>query len=134
MTQKIYQVSIQPYGSTNINLTWVAKPGHYKFEVYADPNNTVIECNESNNEKEIIFDVPGWATLYGNLSSYLLLGANGSNMITWNPASVSNIYIADEDSIFKIIDLRPLTNVTQLNYADLALNMTGFTDSFNSFI
>ncbi len=129
VTQKIYSVSIPPYGEVDLNLTWVAQPGHYKFEVYADPNNTIVECNESNNEKDIVFDVPGWATLYGNLSGYLLLGANGSNMMTWNPAVVSNVYVADEDSIFKIIDLRPLTNVTQLNDADLALNMTGFTDS-----
>ncbi len=130
IVSKTDSFSLNVNESVTDSMTWIAKPCRYKFVAKAIPNTE--ECNTSNDEKEIIFDVPAWATIYGNLSSKLLLGTSESEtMYVWNPANVANVFIADADSIFYITDLEPLPDIPATETADSALNMSGCQDSIN---
>ncbi|OGN95639.1 MAG: hypothetical protein A2Y89_03530 [Chloroflexi bacterium RBG_13_51_18] len=46
--------SINPGESVSKEFNWVAEAGIHTFKITLDVNNTVIEANETNNEKEII--------------------------------------------------------------------------------
>ncbi len=127
-------VSLYPGEGVVLYSSWIAKPGRYKVEAIADPSNSVYECNESDNSVEKEFNVPAWATIYGNITGEIVLGnSNGKIMKEWIPTSIiGNIYVADEDSIFEIDNLYPLNESGDLSIADKALNMTGFNDSISN--
>jgi parallel beta-helix repeat protein len=45
---------IRPRQSQSISFSWIAKPGNHKFEVFVDPDNTIKELDEDNNQAQNI--------------------------------------------------------------------------------
>ncbi|MDK2849806.1 MAG: hypothetical protein PWR32_473, partial [Candidatus Woesearchaeota archaeon] len=115
-----------------ISFNWTAEAGTHIFDIYVDPLNNIAESNESNNFVSVNKTTPAWAIYYGNFSYvYELKDEQDNNTLkNWTPTQpVGNLYFADTDSYFSILDLEPLNGTNDLAEADQALGLTGFNDS-----
>ena len=117
-----------------VNFSWIAKPGTYNFTAYVDPDNSISESNETNNEYSTNYTVPEWEIFYGQTNTTIVLAdSNNKNFTFWMPAVSSGyMFFADSDAQVNFTALKPLNGTNDLKEADEALNITGFNDSIEN--
>lgn len=134
--------SINGLSNVTVNITWNAEIGPNNIFVFADPNNSISEYDESNNIANKTFNVNAWQIFYGNVSTDKILSDNLlKNMSTWLNESyiTGNIFITDKEAN---IDWWNLTAISRNKNGDFIdndfididslLNMTNFNDSVSN--
>jgi hypothetical protein len=130
-------VSLPAGGAVVVNVTSISIIGNRTIRVVADPINTVVESNETNNNATRQLNVQAWSIYFGNNVGNLTLdSAANITKYRWNASDAGFVYFFDLDSNFSFAQLQALgrntTNGTAVNdfgEADVNLNMTGFNDS-----
>jgi hypothetical protein len=130
-------VSLPAGGTVVVNVTSISIIGNRTIRVVADPINTVVESNETNNNATRQLNVQAWSIYFGNNVGNLTLdSAANITKYRWNASDAGFVYFFDLDSNFSFAQLQALgrntTNGTAVNdfgEADVNLNMTGFNDS-----
>jgi hypothetical protein len=120
-----------------VNATYLPPIGNRTINVFADPENFLLESNESNNIGTRTLNVQAYTFYFGNVRGNLTLADMASlNKYTWVHIDAGLIYFFDNDSIFNFSSLQALgrntTNGTAVNdfgEANENLNMTRFNDS-----
>ncbi|NIA04030.1 MAG: hypothetical protein GWP09_01640, partial [Nitrospiraceae bacterium] len=130
----IHDINISANSYIINNFSWVAEPGTYRFDAYVDPDNSVSEANESNNEKYINYSVPEWEVFYGYTNGTIVLAnSNFQNFSLWIPTNVSgNLYFSNSNAAIDFGSLKALNGSNDLSEVDAALNITGFNDSVSN--
>jgi hypothetical protein len=127
--------------NATINVTWKALLGLHEIFVVIDPENTITELSETNNNASRNITIPLWHTVAGNITGNLLIQSLGNKTVfSWNvsAATSGNIFVIDSDSSVTWLNLTALgRNITGGNASndweelDTALNTTNLTDSIN---
>ncbi|MFP4645496.1 MAG: S8 family serine peptidase [Candidatus Woesearchaeota archaeon] len=130
-TDNSEDISLEPNGSQLVEFNWEAKPGSYRFTATADPENTVHEVNETNNDNRLKKEISSWHVFYGNFTYDFSLGDQHNNaFFDWvQSESQGNIFYSDIDSTYNLPDLKPLNGTNDLKEADDALGTNLFNDS-----
>ncbi|RME53136.1 hypothetical protein D6783_02870 [Candidatus Woesearchaeota archaeon] len=125
-----------------LNVSFTLSAGDNNIFVVLDPNNTVNESDESNNEANNTLVVSLYQIFYGNVSKDVVLDSsdNKSLFAVVNVSTVQgHIFIADVDSSFSFANLQALTRTTtdvqtgnDLTEADALLNTSSFNDSLKN--
>ncbi len=127
-------------GSVSINVTWSSNIGTTLIWVLIDPDHTINETNESNNEIGKNISVSMWEVYFGNITGGLRLAdSENRSEFEWTLTSlIGNIYVADSDNSIDWSKLWPLgldlSNNTQnddFEEVDSALGTSGYNDSVN---
>lgn len=87
--------------SQNTTIYWNSIIGSHDISIQIDPENTIIETDDSNNNASKYINVSAWQKYYGNVSGNLSLRDSiGNSMTNWNWASPQgNIFISNNLSI-----------------------------------
>ncbi|OYT31889.1 hypothetical protein DRJ22_00935 [Candidatus Woesearchaeota archaeon] len=124
-----------------VNVTWLASPvGPHNISVCVDPDNSISEINESNNNLSKKLNVKAYHTYFGKVKGNITLeNLQNKTQAIWNATDDGNIYFTDSDEKIDFFNLQALgRNATgqasQNNflYADVNLNMTNFNDSIQT--
>jgi hypothetical protein len=119
-------------------VSYITIVGNRSILVAADPFNTIVETNETNNNATRQLNVQAWTIYFGKSRGNLSLDATleSRSQFSWNHTDAGFVYFFDTDSNFSLLSLQALgrntTNGTAVNdfgEADVNLNMTGFNDS-----
>ena len=119
--------------------------GTHNLWALADPDNTITEYDETNNEDNQTITIAIWQLYYGNATGNLTLATSGNATISaWVPVTrKGNVYVSDSDAIDGITftELKPfgenISGGTNPNTADdfenldQLINTSQFTDSVN---
>ncbi|MBR9692785.1 hypothetical protein GOV07_02520, partial [Candidatus Woesearchaeota archaeon] len=135
------------HGNANFSWSWlIASPGPNTLYVVIDPplssNGSILEILETNNKVGFNITTPAYMTLYGNVTTTLLLDIGGDNTSFINfSGETSNtglVFFTDGDASIDFGSLQALgrntTNesaVADFTEVDSLLNMSGFADSVN---
>jgi hypothetical protein len=124
--------SVPPSGSVFGNLTWMVEPGPWRFNSSLDPEDSIKETNESNNNYSQLLDVDSYQIFYGGSDSNLTLGAEEREIYRWIPdQDRGNIYFYDTDSEITFANLEPIEG-SDLDVVDDELKLKGHNDSVRS--
>jgi hypothetical protein len=130
--------SLPAGGAVVVNVSYITIVGNRSILVAADPFNTIVETNETNNNATRQLNVQAWTIYFGKSRGNLSLDATleSRSQFSWNHTDAGFVYFFDTDSNFSLLSLQALgrntTNGTAVNdfgEADVNLNMTGFNDS-----
>lgn len=83
--------------SRNATIYWNSIIGSHNISIKIDPENTIIETDDSNNNASKNINVSAWQKYYGNVSGNLTLQDNSGNTLTdWNWATFQgNVFISN---------------------------------------
>jgi hypothetical protein len=127
--------------SQNATIGWNSIIGTHIISIKIDPENTIIETDDSNNNASKNINVSAWQKYYGNVSGNLSLRDSiGNSMINWNWATPrGNIFISNKSSIdfnnLQALGRKKNGNVSLNNFAQVdeilkmipgSMNSTGF--------
>jgi cytochrome c-type biogenesis protein CcmE len=124
--------NISAGSSQNATIYWNSIIGTHNISIKVDPENTLVETDDSNNIASKNINVSAWQKYYGNVSGNLSLrDNNGNSMTNWYWATPQgNIFISN-NSLIDYSNLQALGrkkdgNVSLNNFgrADELLNMT----------
>ena len=129
--------SLPAGGSVVVNVTYIAIIGNRTILVASDPENTISESDETNNNATAQLNVQAYTQFFGSVLGNLTLDDSSlDTFYSWNFTDSGIIYFFDTDSLFNFTDLQALgrntTNGTAVNdfgEADVNLGMVGFNDS-----
>jgi hypothetical protein len=127
-------LTISGNASIDVNASWNASIGRYRFTVIADSTSVIDEYNESNNEGSSELSVSAWTIIYGTVDLFASLeNALGLNLFEWmvDPPGGVVLY-ADADASYLPGSLAGLNESGDLALADIALGMTYFNDSISA--
>jgi len=124
--------TIRSGDSQNATVYWNSILGSHDISIQIDPENTIIETDDSNNNASKNINVSAWQKYYGNVSGNLSLRDSiGNSMANWNWATPQgNIFISNNLSIdysnLQALGRKKDGNVSLNNFglADELLNMT----------
>jgi hypothetical protein len=116
-----------------INLTWKVKPGPWRFNATADPQDNLEERNESDNYNSTEVNISSYHTFYGGSDISVELASNDGYRITyWGEETNNNsLYFSDADVTYSVRELLPLNVTGDLSEADDVLALNGHNDSVN---
>lgn len=125
-------INISAGSSQNTTIYWNSIIGSHDISIQIDPENTIIETDDSNNNASKNIPVSVWQKYYGNVSGTLSLRDSiGNSMANWNWATPQgNIFISNNSSIdysnLQALGRKKDGNVSPNNFerADEILNMT----------
>ncbi|MFH1641752.1 MAG: CARDB domain-containing protein [Nanoarchaeota archaeon] len=134
--------SLDSGANISVNVTWIAALGSHHIWILIDPNNSISELNETNNNFSKTINISSWQTVYGQSGGDLRI-ENFLNMSIYNwhvaNATSGNIFAADLDSsitwnnITAIgIDTGGAAQPDDFEEIDIALGSTNYSDSVNS--
>jgi hypothetical protein len=120
-----------------VNATYLPPIGNRTISVLVDPENVILEINETNNNATRTLNVQAYTFYFGNIRGNLTLADAASlNKFTWTHIDAGFVYFHDTDSQFNFSRLQALgrntTNGTAVNdfgEANENLNMSRFNDS-----
>jgi hypothetical protein len=124
--------NISAGSSQNATFYWNSIIGTHNISIKVDPENTLVETDDSNNNASKTINVSAWQKYYGNLSGNLSLRDSiGNSLTNWNWATFQgNIFISNSSS-FDYDNLQALGrkkngNVSMNNFkrVDELFNMT----------
>jgi hypothetical protein len=118
--------------SQDVTIYWNSIIGSHDILIKIDPENTIIETDDSNNNASKNINVSAWQKYYGNVSGNLSLRDSiGNSMTNWYWATPQgNIFISKNSSIdyshLQALGRKKDGNVSLNNFAqaDELLNMT----------
>lgn len=128
--------------SGNATIYWNSIIGTHNISIKADPENTLIEIDDSNNNASKIINVSAWQKYYGNISgNTTLAGQTGNSFINWSwDTNQGNVFVSSIPS-FDYNNLQSLGRkknggIAQNNFqrADELLNMTPGSNNATGFI
>ncbi|CAG0987412.1 MAG: cell surface glycoprotein [Candidatus Methanoperedens nitroreducens] len=128
--------------SGNATIYWNSIIGTHNISIKADPENTLIETDDSNNNASKIINVSAWQKYYGNISGNITLaGQTGNSLINWSwDTNQGNVFVSSIPS-FDYNNLHALGRkknggIAQNNFqrADELLNMTPGSNNATGFI
>jgi hypothetical protein len=135
-------LSLSPLSNGTVNVSWIASIGSHDIWVIVDPDNNIIEENESNNNASKTITIESWQYVYGNVSGNLQIDDSDSETVfVWLPENItgSHLYIVDLDSNIEWTALEALSRNTSGGYRfqdfsilDNALGSENYTDSINN--
>ncbi|HID09304.1 TPA: hypothetical protein EYP13_03675, partial [Candidatus Micrarchaeota archaeon] len=127
--QNRYTYSFATDENATFTYMWTAVPGRYRFVIVADPDNTISEESETDNNAWIELNVPTWAVIYGEVNGIDVLGAGTYYLYTWSGTGSGVVLFYDADvSDLNVGALNPMTTTAELNRADYALGTNGNPD------
>jgi hypothetical protein len=71
--------NISAGGSQNAAINWTSIIGTHDISIEVDPENALVETDDSNNNASRTINVSGWQKYYGNVTGNLMLGDNAGN-------------------------------------------------------
>ncbi|MDL5502313.1 MAG: hypothetical protein QSU88_03765, partial [Candidatus Methanoperedens sp.] len=111
---------------------WDSIIGTHNISIKTDPENTLVETDDSNNNASKLINVSAWQKYYGNISGNITLrGQTGNSLINWSwDTNRGNVFVSNVPS-FDYSNLQALGRkksggISQDNFeiADELLNMT----------
>ena len=134
--------NISAGSSRNATIYWNSIIGTHNISIKVDPENTLVETDDSNNNASKIINVSAWQKYYGNISGNITLaGQTGNSFINWSwDTNQGNVFISNIPS-FDYNNLQALGRkknggIAQNNFqrADELLNMTPGSNNATGFI
>ena len=128
--------------SQNATIYWNSIIGTHNISIKTDPENTLVETDDSNNNASKNINVSAWQKYYGNISGNITLGGNtGSSLINWKwdtnqgNVFVSNIAYFDFNNL-QALGRKKNGEIAQDDFqrADELLNMTSGSSNATGFI
>lgn len=130
-------VSVPAFSSAVVSQVWEAEIGPNTIKVVVDPQNSISETNESNNEAVKNISISGYHTYFGKAQGVTALGFFFDTLFE-RAEPACNILVADTDSNVDFSSLQALGIKKNGGNAkhdfkdlDLVLNMTTFDDSIS---
>ncbi|MBU1644106.1 MAG: hypothetical protein KKA62_02850 [Nanoarchaeota archaeon] len=135
INQTLY-VGANSSNTTTIN--WTSQLDLSTISVIIDPENSVAESNESNNNASANISIDSSSIFYGSAAGSLALGLD-FDLVLDLASQVKNIYLADTDSNVNFNSLQALgrkddssTSSDDFTEVDTALNMSSFNSSITN--
>ncbi len=128
--------------SHNATIYWNSIIGTHNISIKTDPENTLVETDDSNNNASKNINVSAWQKYYGNISGNITLGGKtGNSLINWKwdtnqgNVFVSNIPYFDFNNL-QAMGRKKNGEIAQDNFqrADELLNMTPGSSNATGFI
>jgi parallel beta-helix repeat protein len=129
-------------GSQNATVNWNSIIGTHNISIKIDPENTIVENDDGNNNASKLINVSGWQKYYGNISGNInLADQKGNSLINWNwdtyqgNVFVSNILSLDFNKL-QALGRKKNGEISQNNFqkADELLNMTPGSNNSTGFL
>ncbi len=131
-------ITIPADSSRNTTINWKNQIGKNNLTVKVDPDNSVDESNETNNNASTIFNVNAYHVFYGSVSGKNVLGSSRETVLKDYGGRPKNFFAVDRQSSFDFYSLEALGIKTNLlpaskdfAEADTILGMSNYTDSLN---
>lgn len=116
--------------SREVDFSWTAKPGPYRFTI-----NTASENHSLESKKSVTVNVPSHQVYYGNSNIEVRLSSGEEMFYRFDSKnSKGRIYFSDYDSDYLFSDLQPLNNLSEVKIADEALKLEGHNDSLQKLL
>ncbi|CAG0977223.1 hypothetical protein METP3_01859 [Methanosarcinales archaeon] len=134
--------NISAGSSGNATIYWNSIIGTHNISIKVDPENTLVETDDSNNNASKIINVSAWQKYYGNISGNITLaGQTGNSLINWSwDTNQGNVFVCNIPS-FNYNNLQAMGRkknggIAQNNFqrADELLNMTPGSNNATGFI
>ncbi len=127
--------------SQNATIYWNSLAGTHNISVKVDPDNTITESDETNNNASKFINVSAWQKYYGNVSGNLSLKDQPGNFFSnWTWGSLSgNIFITNVSSLnfsnLQALGRNKSGGISQNNFsrADVLLNLTPGSNNATGF-
>jgi hypothetical protein len=118
--------NISAGSSQNATIYWNSIIGTHNISIKVDPENTLVETDDSNNIASKNINVSAWQKYYGNVSGNLSLrDNNGNSMTNWYWATPQgNIFISNNS----LIDYSNLQALGRKKNGNVSLNNFGRAD------
>ena len=124
--------SISAGSSRNATINWNSIIGTHNISIKVDPENTIEENDDGNNDASKLINVSGWQKYYGNISGTLKLGdLAGNSLINWSwDTNQGNVFVSNIQSLdfnnLQALGRKKNGEISQNNFqkADELLNMT----------
>jgi hypothetical protein len=133
--------TIDTGGNVTVNVTWIPTLGTHEIWVVVDPDNTVSEKNESNNNASTNITISSWFTMYGNSTGDLFIqDISNQTVFSWLNISATggNIFAVDLDNDIEWNSLKALgrnmsdsISMDDFEDVDNVLKSTNYSDSIN---
>jgi len=128
--------------SQNATINWISIIGTHNISVKVDPDNTLIETDDSNNNASKMINVSAWQKYYGNVSGNLNLRDQVGNSFTnWSWEGLQgNVFISNIPSLnfsnLQALGRKKDGGIAQNNFskADELLNMTPGNNNATGFL
>lgn len=133
--------NISASGSQNASINWTSIIGTHDIYIIVDPDNSIVETDDANNNASKTINVSGWQKYYGNVSGNLMLGDNAGNSFSnWSgEIPRGNVFISDIPSL-NFNNLQALGRnkngeiaLNNFSRADELLNMTPGSNNATGF-
>jgi parallel beta-helix repeat protein len=134
--------NIDAGSSGNATIYWNSIIGTHNISIKTDPENTLVETDDSNNNASKFINVSAWQKYYGNISGNITLkGQTGNSFMNWSwDTNQGNVFVSSVPS-FDYSNLQALGRkknggIAQNNFgrADELLNMTPGSNNATGFI
>lgn len=134
--------NISAGSSGSATIYWNSIIGTHNISIRTDPENTLVETDDSNNNASKFINVSAWQKYYGNISGNITLkGQTGNSLINWSwDTNRGNVFVSSVPS-FDYSNLQALGRkksggIAQNNFgiADELLNMTPGSNNATGFI
>ncbi|NJD51653.1 MAG: hypothetical protein FIB07_02175 [Candidatus Methanoperedens sp.] len=134
--------NIDAGNSGNATIYWNSIIGTHNISIKTDPENTLVETDDSNNNASKLINVSAWQKYYGNISGNITLkGQTGNSLLNWSwDTNRGNVFVSSVPS-FEYSNLQALGRkksggIAQDNFqrADDLLNMTPGSNNATGFI
>lgn len=117
---------------TTVSLEWEAVQGPNEVTITADPDNTIEETDESNNERTETLNVPIYGNIYGQVNETITLSDEENVVFERSGTPEGVVYFADIDSDFDFSDLEPVPSAEDLEKVDEKLETSSFEDNIEN--
>ncbi|PIN89649.1 hypothetical protein COU60_03005, partial [Candidatus Pacearchaeota archaeon CG10_big_fil_rev_8_21_14_0_10_34_76] len=136
--------SFSGFSNQTLNVSWFASLGTSDIYVTIDPENTIEEWVESNNNASDSITVGAWHFFHGFASEaqeFELATSENNRIIKWDVSNLNEmkIYVSDSESDISWLSLQALgrntaggESIVDFSNLDIFLNMSNFTDSVES--
>ncbi|PWB51272.1 MAG: hypothetical protein C3F06_10670 [Candidatus Methanoperedenaceae archaeon] len=134
--------NISAGGTQNATINWTSIIGTHDIYIIVDPENSIAETDDGNNNASKTINVSGWQKYYGNVSGNLMLGDNAGNSFSnWSgEIPRGNVFISDIPSLnfnnLQALGRNKNGELAQNNFsrADEFLNMTPGSNNATGFL
>jgi hypothetical protein len=134
--------NISAGGSQNATINWTSIIGTHDIYIEVDPENTLVETDDGNNNASRTIHVSGWQKYYGNVTGNLMLGDNAGNSFSnWSgEIPRGNVFISNIPSLdfnnLQALGRKKNGEIARNNFskADELLNMTPGSNNATGFL
>ena len=135
-------INISAGESQNATIYWNSIIGTHNISIQIDPENTLVETDDSNNNASKNINVSAWQKYYGNVSGNINLGdQSGKSFINWIwDTDQGNVLVSNIPSInfsnLQALGRKKNGEISQNNFqkADEILNMTSGNNNATGFL